>query len=401
MRAELPHSDRDMSLVAPAAALLISTRAIDAAATIDLVPDAPLFAQLTAETARTLPAQTLAADLRPADFGPMLAVGAATSAPDLVPLALAVLIHASACLGLLQFATGGARVETGFDEEPIEVVMDTAAGASVVEPERSALETPAPSAEAPAKADAAPRADRDMTTPETARADAPAAAMAALSAQPAAKTPEAERLVQAPDAEPMREAPAPRLQAREQAQEQAHALEKAQAEERRKRQMQARLAAERAEARETQRLEKERARARSEAQQRERERRQSARAALDANRGETQAAQPRGGAASSRTAALRETEAAGGGFDAASYRAIIARAVKAAVGSKCSFGAGSRVVIALTIGRSGAIGSVGIASSSGNGAFDAASLSAVRSAGPFPPPTGRSSVSVPVGVSCR
>lgn len=400
MRAELPHSDRDISLVAPAAALLASTRAIDAAATIDLVPDAPLFAQLTAETARTLPAQTLAADLRPADFGPMLAVGAATSAPDLVPLALAVLIHASACLGLLQFATGGARVETGFDEEPIEVVMDTAAGASVV-PERSALETPAPSAEAPAKADAAPRADRDMTTPETARADAPAAAMAALSAQPAAKTPEAERLVQAPDAEPMREAPAPRLQAREQAQEQARALEKTQAEERRKRQMQARLAAERAEARETQRLEKERARARSEAQQRERERRQSARAALDANRGETQAAQPHGGAASSRTAALREAEAAGGGFDAASYRAIIARAVKAAVGSKCSFGAGSRVVIALTIGRSGAIGSVGIASSSGNGAFDAASLSAVRSAGPFPPPTGRSSVSVPVGVSCR
>lgn len=98
---------------------------------------------------------------------------------------------------------------------------------------------------------------------------------------------------------------------------------------------------------------------------------------------------------------MREAEAAGSGFDAASYRAIIARAVKAAVGSKCSFGAGSRVVIALTIGRTGAISGVGIATSSGNGAFDAASLSAVRSAGPFPPPTGRSSVSVPVGVSCR
>ncbi|HMN73558.1 MAG TPA: TonB family protein, partial [Rhodoblastus sp.] len=84
-----------------------------------------------------------------------------------------------------------------------------------------------------------------------------------------------------------------------------------------------------------------------------------------------------------------------------SYRALVARAVRAAVGSRCAQAAGARVVIALTIGHSGAISSAGVASSSGNGAFDAASATAVRRAGPFPPPTGRSAVSVPVVVSCR
>ncbi|MFT4096089.1 MAG: TonB family protein, partial [Rhodoblastus sp.] len=90
-----------------------------------------------------------------------------------------------------------------------------------------------------------------------------------------------------------------------------------------------------------------------------------------------------------------------GRFDAASYRALVARAVRAAVGSRCAQAAGARVVIALTIGGSGAISSAGVASSSGNSAFDAASAAAVRRAGPFPPPTGRSAVSVPVAVSCR
>ena len=150
MRAELPQSGRDISLLAPATALLALARPPEATAIIDLVPDAPLFAPLSPATGRSLSPETLAGDMRPADFGPMLALGstASATAPDLVSLALAVLLHASACLGLLQFSMGGARVDAGYDEEPIEVVMDTAAGASVVQPESSTLDAPAPAAEA-------------------------------------------------------------------------------------------------------------------------------------------------------------------------------------------------------------------------------------------------------------
>lgn len=62
--------------------------------------------------------------------------------------------------------------------------------------------------------------------------------------------------------------------------------------------------------------------------------------------------------------------------------------VRAQVASRRPDGNGVRgtVVIAFSIARSGALGSARISSSSGNTAIDRATLSAVRSAGPFPPP---------------
>ncbi|MCC2105432.1 MAG: TonB family protein [Hyphomicrobiales bacterium] len=153
--------------------------------------------------------------------------------------------------------------------------------------------------------------------------------------------------------------------------------------------------------------------AREEAERRAAEREQRRKAArLNAARAQAErraeraearrmAAVERGGAGSRPAAASGAHVSRATDFDAASYRALVARAVRAAVGSRCSLGAGSRVVIALSIGRSGAVSGASISSPSGNSAFDAASLAAVRRAGPFPPLQGRSGVSVPVGVACR
>ncbi|PPC87768.1 MAG: hypothetical protein CTY31_04180 [Hyphomicrobium sp.] len=66
--------------------------------------------------------------------------------------------------------------------------------------------------------------------------------------------------------------------------------------------------------------------------------------------------------------------------------------VRAQVASRRPNGNGVRgtVVISFSVSRSGALGSARISSSSGNAVIDRATLAAVRSAGPFPPPPGGS-----------
>jgi TolA protein len=91
----------------------------------------------------------------------------------------------------------------------------------------------------------------------------------------------------------------------------------------------------------------------------------------------------------------------GDSFDAASYRRIVARAVSAAVARSCPASGGGRVVVALVIGGAGQISAASLSGPSGNAALDSAAVAAVRRAGPFPAPTGRSTVSVPVAVTCR
>jgi protein TonB len=73
--------------------------------------------------------------------------------------------------------------------------------------------------------------------------------------------------------------------------------------------------------------------------------------------------------------------------------------VRAQVASRRPNGNGVRgtVVISFSVSRSGALGSARISSSSGNAVIDRATLVAVRSAGPFPPPpSGAGSVSFAV-----
>ncbi|MCC0002341.1 MAG: TonB family protein [Methylobacteriaceae bacterium] len=67
----------------------------------------------------------------------------------------------------------------------------------------------------------------------------------------------------------------------------------------------------------------------------------------------------------------------------------------------CSSGGGGRVVVALLIAPSGSVSRASVSSASGNATLDSAALSAVRRAGPFPAPSNRASVSVPVVVVCR
>jgi TonB family protein len=135
-------------------------------------------------------------------------------------------------------------------------------------------------------------------------------------------------------------------------------------------------------------------RARAKARQEADARRRAAERAVTVTRRERTASLTRADAASAREG-RRDL------FDAASYRSLVARAVTSAVGRTCSAGAGRRVVVALTIGSSGGVVSASLSSSSGNSAFDSAAVAAVRRSGPFPPPAGRSSVSVPVAVACR
>ncbi len=105
--------------------------------------------------------------------------------------------------------------------------------------------------------------------------------------------------------------------------------------------------------------------------------------------------------ASIATASHAARDATRDAFDAASYAAIVKRGVAAAVARACPSGGGGRVLVSLVIGATGHVASASLTGPSGNGAFDAAAVAAVRRAGPFPAPAGRSAVSVPVAVTCR
>lgn len=338
-------------------------------------------------------ADAVAALIRPGDFAVALPSGLARVEPagQFAAAGAALALHACICLGLLNYAPGGAAGGVGDLETPIEVVVEQAgeagpdaaiagAAASPAEPavdQRAPTETAQSNPEKPAAAPEPPlvvaRA-ADEPPPAAVQAAEVAAAVAEAIAPPLPAPP----ALVAPDkaAQAAREA-AQTERVRERARERA--------EERERREAIARRAAEKAEARDAQ----ERAAARAEAK------RERARLAMLAPQGD---AGSRGGVTH---VARSPAPDKGGHFDAAAYRALIAGAVRAAVGSRCAQAAGARVVIALTISGSGAISGAAISSSSGNGAFDAASVAAVRRAGPFPPPTGRAGVSVPVGVACK
>ncbi len=144
-------------------------------------------------------------------------------------------------------------------------------------------------------------------------------------------------------------------------------------------------------------------RARAAAQERvelEQERRAQARRAAQREQ-QAQAAQERRRIAARSLGAAERPHSATPSFDAAAYRSVVARAVSASTSRACSAGGGGRVVVALLISPSGRIASAALSSASGNSMLDAAALSAVRRAGPFPAPSNRASVSVPVVVICR
>lgn len=305
-------------------------------------------------------------------------------------------LHAAALLGFVHFGRPALGVNGADQEIPIEIVIDN-----------SARQEPAAAAERIAdvqdKAEVAPQGATTAPTPPPASPQAASdAAPPPVAAVPPARdqrTPGEPTLDTKSDASSPPPPPAPVARAKQEAignavqMDQKHAerrgaIEQARAEKhtRQAHEQAERRAAERERRREAAR----RSAARAEAEQR-------------AERAEARrmAAVERGGAGSRPAAASGAHAARVTDFDAASYRALVARAVRAAVGSRCSLGAGSRVVIALSIGRTGAISGASISSPSGNAAFDAASLAAVRRAGPFPPLQGRSAVSVPVGVACR
>ena len=297
-------------------------------------------------------------------------------------------LHLCVLIGFIHYMHPGLRGAEPEAEAPIELVLESdgakpestagaAAPSAVLEP---------PATDSPADRAPAPIAETPQPEPmQEAIAQPPAPApIAALPVPKAAPDADAalQRRLRAREAErAARERE--RRRAVELAREQADEKSEQRAAAHAKRQTAAQRAAqqeqadERTKAREARRRADARAAAAREAK-----------AALEISR-EGRGTAARGAAPSVARAPARSASAAdAASFDAASYRAIVARAVRAAVGSRCSIGAGSRVVIALTISRSGAISGASISHPSGNSAFDAASITAVRNSGPFPPPTG-------------
>ena len=320
-------------------------------------------------------------------------------------------LHAAALLGFVHFGRP-ALGDIGAEQEiPIEIVIESGARPEAASAPEQAADTPAKAEEAPQVAAASPPEIAPPPPQEAADAAPPPSPGPAqpTPAEPpplaaASPAPNQQAAIEAtPEVRP-NSTPTPRPPARIERDKQEPVDKAVQRELRRQAE---RRAIERA------RAEQHMRQAREEAERRAAEREQRRKAArLSAARAQAErraeraearrmAAVERGGAGSRPAAASGAHVSRATDFDAASYRALVARAVRAAVGSRCSLGAGSRVVIALSIGRSGAVSGASISSPSGNSAFDAASLAAVRRAGPFPPLQGRSGVSVPVGVACR
>ena len=320
-------------------------------------------------------------------------------------------LHAAALLGFVHFGRP-ALGDIGAEQEiPIEIVIESGARPEAASAPEQAADTPAKTEEAPQVAAASPPENAPPPPQEAADAAPPPSPGPAqpTPAEPpplaaASPAPNQQAAIEAtPEVRP-NSTPTPRPPARIERDKQEPVDKAVQRELRRQAE---RRAIERA------RAEQHMRQAREEAERRAAEREQRRKAAhfsaaraqaeRRAERAEARrmAAVERGGAGSRPAAASGAHVSRATDFDAASYRALVARAVRAAVGSRCSLGAGSRVVIALSIGRSGAVSGASISSPSGNSAFDAASLAAVRRAGPFPPLQGRSGVSVPVGVACR
>lgn len=365
----------------------------------------PLAAPLIAAQGGAAPL-TIPADLVP------VALQALPAAAGLKPnaaLVVSIALHVGLVAGIIGLATSDLSSGEG-EIDTIELVVEQAPEPAGAEPVQSAALAPVA-----AQPQAAPAEPAQPPEPEPAQQAAASAAttqpLQFAELPPPAPQPDVLRQVQAERrvAEARAEAEARRAQerfAQEQlAQEQLAQEQRRQAAARAAERQRRVEAAQRAAQLERQDEQRERPAARLKAREaaRAEERRAAQRRVQQASlgRSETRGGAERPSALPAPPAAQRARAGDSGGFDPASYRALVARAVRAAVGSRCSQAAGARVVIALTIGGSGAISSASVSSSSGNAAFDSASAAAVRRAGPFPPPSGRSAVSVPVAVSCR
>lgn len=307
--------------------------------------------------------------VRPTDFGTWPgALASEAAAGKAKALTVAVFAHVLIGAGVLGWRESGGFAAPGEDEIPVEIVVEAGVAQSQppvssqpppVEPLQASSPAPDQQVKDESRSSAATESETRPEQP-TIAAVVPADADAALSAQQKALA-EAQAQRRAEDA------------ARRRRQEQA-----------RERRIE---------------REKEAHTRQAEREATARERRAEARRAAEADQRQSVAQERR------RVASLAPSHGAdlsrGDAFDAAAYSQIIKRAVIAAVARACPHGGGGRVVVALTIGGAGQIAAASLSASSGDGALDAAAVSAVRRAGPFPAPVGRSSVSVPVGVTCK
>ena len=313
--------------------------------------------------------------VRPTDFAAWQgALAPELAAGKIKALTVAVLAHVLIGVGVFGWHESGGFAVSGEDEIPVEIVVETAAqGGSTDVSSRPDTTAAAPAPPEPAE----PTAMQGEAQPEaTSVAAAPAApapndaddkrlTMAALAPPPAAPAVDAALAGQAA----RKEAEAARR--RREDQEHARRIEREK----------------RAQARQTER------------EAVAREQRAEARRAAAAQSRESAAQERRRVASLGQSGGAGETR--GDAFDAAAYSQIIKRAVIAAVARACPHGGGGRVVVALKIGAAGQIAAASMSASSGDGAIDSAAVAAVRRAGPFPAPAGRSSVSVPVAVTCK
>lgn len=303
------------------------------------------------------------------------------AAPWLRPRTLSIVLAGHAALLLVAALTWRAVLPAGgetTEEIPVEIVIEATSD------ERLAVVKPSVPATEAAQEQIVPQSVLDAVA--AAISDPPAESAAhksermATIAQEAAATPPPERLAAAPsdDASPPETAASMQARAAQAEQERREAVA---------RQRATRLAQERA------------ARAAEERADMERERRAQAKRAAERER-HAQAIQERRRIAA-RSLGAQQTRPTAPAFDAAGYRAVVARTVAAATSRSCSAGGGGRVVVALMIGPSGRVAGASLSSASGNSILDAAALSAVRRAGPFPAPSNGASVSVPIVVICR
>ncbi len=314
-------------------------------------------------------ADAFAAAIRPGEIAAPLATPAQSGARSLGWLFASGAFHGAALAATLMFAVAGRSDPSA--EIPVEIVLEAPAP---VEPPPAGLppvaqEPPALVAVPPPP----PAAQAAAAEPPPIPQPPPVAALAPPEDRTAAPAHvEDMRRQAARDREPER--PQDRAQERPQERPQERVQERAEA------RAQARAQARAVEARRQEQRRREQARREAAAQERDAERPAPVRLAARAPVG---------------AAGVRDD------FDAGAYRAIVARAVAAAVGSTCPGAGAGRVVVALSIGATGRVAGAALTRASGNGALDAAALSAVRRAGPFPAPSGRSGVNVPVAVSCR
>ena len=328
-------------------------------------------------------ADAMAAALRPGDMANAPPKRETTRGGALRFRALAIVVIGHVALvGLGAFAwRESLRAPEVFEEIPVEIIVESEPArmqaAQSAEPVREQAEAPPPAADS----EAAPEQhDTLTTTPETA-VEAPVAAAQPAPAQPStddARARAEEHAEQERAAAQRRAAEAAEALAARQAQERAAMVVRERAA-REARARAAQAAAERAELARERRAQAKRAAARERQAQAAQERRRIA----------------------ARTPATAAARPAAVAFDAAGYRSIVARAVSASASRACSAGGGGRVVVALLIAPSGRVSRASVSSASGNATLDSAALSAVRRAGPFPAPSNRASVSVPVVVVCR